>query len=354
MRGFITLKESDAIHEQFKSFKLLSEIRLIFESNRLENAGTTYGETRKLINEFFPQIPSDYQSFRLMDPKSIQETIQGKKIKDFVAKMKAKGLSLEQIRPTIQFGNQSREFVEVAQHFIGYLHLEIEMQRFQYTYFAHQRAEAIKATFTEKKKKDWEELFSDLNFDTIQFPTAFSEALIKSTHVDIAKNLIPGDANVIAGEYRLDDRSAGLDTVFVSPKLIPDAMKGFIETSNALIGLVLNPIHEPQKMHPVEAAARISHQLVRIHPFPDFNGRMSRLISNYVLSISGMPFAVAVRGGARDKQRYITALKKADIGDYTYFESILAKSIIDCFLEIDSNLKVCNLSTMQEQALTFI
>lgn len=75
------------------------------------------------------------------------------------------------------------------------------------------------------------------------------------------------------------------------------------------------------RAYPVrEVAARFHHRLVKIHPFPNGNGRFSRLIADLLLIERGeVPFAwgdgdLAVPDEIR--QRYIGALRAADANDY--------------------------------------
>jgi Fic-DOC domain mobile mystery protein B len=69
-----------------------------------------------------------------------------------------------------------------------------------------------------------------------------------------------------------------------------------------------------------EAAARIHHRAVQIHPFQNGNGRWSRMLANIYLRQNGlMPVRwqedlLAKENPNRDK--YIKALKAADNGDY--------------------------------------
>ncbi|MFH1566171.1 MAG: Fic family protein [bacterium] len=46
---------------------------------------------------------------------------------------------------------------------------------------------------------------------------------------------------------------------------------------------------ENKKIHPVELAALVHLKFVTIHPFTDGNGRISRLMMNFVLKKSGFP-----------------------------------------------------------------
>ncbi|MEL7146880.1 MAG: Fic family protein, partial [Bacteroidota bacterium] len=65
-------------------------------------------------------------------------------------------------------------------------------------------------------------------------------------------------------------------------------------------------------MHPVQLAAEFHYRFVCIHPFDDGNGRVARLAMNYILLRNGYP-PVIIKSD--DKERYLTALQKADVGD---------------------------------------
>ncbi len=65
-------------------------------------------------------------------------------------------------------------------------------------------------------------------------------------------------------------------------------------------------------LHPVAFAAKLHHDFVLIHPFDDGNGRVARLLVNYVLLRSGY-LPIIVR--AEDKVNYLMALQLADAGN---------------------------------------
>jgi Fic-DOC domain mobile mystery protein B len=68
-----------------------------------------------------------------------------------------------------------------------------------------------------------------------------------------------------------------------------------------------------------EIAVRVHHQAVFIHPFPNGNGRHTRLLADVIVTRGGRePFSwgpdnLVAAGAARDE--YIKALKQADAGD---------------------------------------
>ncbi|MBK8698800.1 MAG: Fic family protein [Saprospiraceae bacterium] len=78
-------------------------------------------------------------------------------------------------------------------------------------------------------------------------------------------------------------------------------------------------------MHPVELAASFHHRFVLIHPFDDGNGRISRLLVNYILLANGFP-PVIIR--SNDKVQYLNALNKADSGDISSFINYIGLQVI--------------------------
>lgn len=84
------------------------------------------------------------------------------------------------------------------------------------------------------------------------------------------------------------------------------------ETSALMSDLVdwYNIAEESGEYTPVELAALFHYRYIRIHPFEDGNGRIARLLVNYILARHGWPMIV-VR--FRDKWRYIEALHKSDL-----------------------------------------
>lgn len=65
-----------------------------------------------------------------------------------------------------------------------------------------------------------------------------------------------------------------------------------------------------QEMTPIELAALFHYRYIRIHPFEDGNGRISRLIVNYILAKHGYPMIVVK---SDDKNNYLTALHQCDV-----------------------------------------
>lgn len=64
------------------------------------------------------------------------------------------------------------------------------------------------------------------------------------------------------------------------------------------------------KLSPVELAALFHYRFIRIHPFEDGNGRIARLMMNFILHRHGYPMIV-VR--SRRKSEYLEALHQTDL-----------------------------------------
>ena len=117
------------------------------------------------------------------------------------------------------------------------------------------------------------------------------------------------------------------------------------EETPALMADLVNWYNEAEasgEYSPVELAALFHYRYIRIHPFEDGNGRIARLMVNYILARHGWPMIV-VR--SRLKSRYLEALHQADlsvgavpsagahaslkgIGRFlTYFRSLVAKEL---------------------------
>jgi Fic family protein len=72
----------------------------------------------------------------------------------------------------------------------------------------------------------------------------------------------------------------GSDHVFPHHRQVPDLMRELLEWYAKNRGLI----------HPAELAAKFHTRFTSVHPFADGNGRMARLLMNYILQTNGFPF----------------------------------------------------------------
>ena len=81
---------------------------------------------------------------------------------------------------------------------------------------------------------------------------------------------------------------------------------------------------EAGTIHPLALAAMLHYRFVRIHPFDDGNGRMARLLMNYILLQHGLP-PVIIKSA--EKKDYLFALNQADTGDMDAFIIYIARQL---------------------------
>lgn len=109
-----------------------------------------------------------------------------------------------------------------------------------------------------------------------------------------------------AGQYKTRPNSVitryGDRFDYASPEETPALMTDLVNWYNAA--------EEAGKLTPVELAALFHYRYIRIHPFEDGNGRIARLMVNYILARHGLPMIV-VR--SRLKQDYLEALHQTDL-----------------------------------------
>lgn len=136
-----------------------------------------------------------------------------------------------------------------------------------------------------------------------------SEWQIKSIHQLILKNI--------------DDKNAGIyrkTNVIISgaDHIPPDA----IHVASEMQAFINWYKKDSVTLHPVERAARVHADFVKIHPFVDGNGRTSRLLMNLELMKDGYPPVVLP---VEKRLEYYEALDKAHTeNDYEPFLSLIS------------------------------
>ncbi len=135
-----------------------------------------------------------------------------------------------------------------------------------------------------------------------------SEWQIKSIHQLILKNI--DDSN--AGVYRkINVVISGADHIPPDSDHVESEMRAFINWYK----------NEAVDLHPVERAARVHADFVKIHPFADGNGRTSRLLMNLELMKDGYPPVIVP---VEKRLEYYESLDRAHTkNDYEPFLSLM-------------------------------
>ncbi|MBI3384979.1 Fic family protein [Candidatus Gottesmanbacteria bacterium] len=84
----------------------------------------------------------------------------------------------------------------------------------------------------------------------------------------------------------------------------------------------------------VKLLAWFQHSFVVIHPFQDYNGRIARMLTIYILLCLNLPPLEIKAENTRDRKRYISTLQKADAGDYSTLENIIGLSLNESLQKI--------------------
>ena len=137
--------------------------------------------------------------------------------------------------------------------------------------------------------------------------TLLTEESMKTLH----KRMF-GDVWKWAGTYRQHDSNMGAHWPYISTQvreLLADVLAQTADVEN-------------RPWPPDELAVRFHHRLVLIHPFPNGNGRHSRLAADLLVNVLGEPAfswgSENLNGSGRARRDYLDALRTADkLFDYS-------------------------------------
>jgi Fic-DOC domain mobile mystery protein B len=109
-----------------------------------------------------------------------------------------------------------------------------------------------------------------------------------------------------AGTYRNTEKTIGVPVIQIN-----NAIAAFLGDAGYWI--------KEKAFEPDELAVRFHHRLVHIHPFPNGNGRHSRLLADVLVVQLGRPRfpwgRANLQPGSPVRDRYISSVKQADGGD---------------------------------------
>lgn len=142
-----------------------------------------------------------------------------------------------------------------------------------------------------------------------------TEAFIRQLHHTLLREdytvhrVLPGGAHtsytVHAGRYKTRPNSVITPTgerfEYASPEETPALMSDLVQW--------YNEVEKSGQYTPIELAALFHYRYIRIHPFEDGNGRIARLLINYIFIRNGYPMVVVL---SAKKASYLKALGEAD------------------------------------------
>ncbi len=131
----------------------------------------------------------------------------------------------------------------------------------------------------------------------------------------------PTRKEIIPGQYKTTPNSVRLQNGEIFQYASPD------DTKIEMPELVAWYNENNTKEHPLLLAAMLHYRFVKIHPFDDGNGRIARLLMNYVLLRNHLPLIV-IKSDEKDKKAYLSSLNRADIGEIDFFVNYIGEQLL--------------------------
>ena len=152
----------------------------------------------------------------------------------------------------------------------------------------------------------------------------------------VSPNGTPTRKKIEIGQYKTSPNSVLLKNgeihEYASPEETPALMNDLLSWYDK----------NKEILSPVQLAAEFHYRLVCIHPFDDGNGRVARLIMNYILLKNNYP-PIIIK--STDKESYLTALQKADTGDIISMIEYIEKQAI---WSLELSIKAANGDDIEE------
>lgn len=158
---------------------------------------------------------------------------------------------------------------------------------------------------------------------TENFIRELHSLLLKETYyVDtITAEGLPTKKKIEIGKYKttLNHVITIIDEIFrfAKPEKTPAKMHDLLEWYKAK--------KQQPDVNPIILAAEFHYKFNIIHPFDDGNGRMARILLNFILMTYNYP-PITIK--TDDKHNYFFALKQADVGDVEFFINYIAQNLV--------------------------
>ncbi|HSK71020.1 MAG TPA: Fic family protein [Pyrinomonadaceae bacterium] len=161
--------------------------------------------------------------------------------------------------------------------------------------------------------------------------TPLTEKFIRELHTLLLKessykeaqtpNGKPTRRKIEVGKYKTQPNHVITETgetfYFATPEETPAKMQELVEW--------YRKGKEREDVNPIILAALFHYRFIRIHPFDDGNGRVARILMNFILMQFGYP-PVIIK--TEDKENYYAVLRLADAGELEPFIEYIAQNLV--------------------------
>ena len=182
----------------------------------------------------------------------------------------------------------------------------------------------------------------DLMIEIANSNKQITREIIQQLHEFVTKGILKNP-----GQYRTGN--VGITGADIKPP-------SFLKIVKLMDQYILNI--KKLRLHPIKKSAYIHHELVRIHPFWDGNGRVARLLTNFYLMKKGYPPIVIQK---EDRKNYYKSLNKADHGDLSDFASFIARAVneslqyyLSSFIEEERLVSLSELSKKSDYSQEYL
>lgn len=135
-----------------------------------------------------------------------------------------------------------------------------------------------------------------------------------------------------AGKYRkIRVEFSGKEAVY--PHQVPELMVNLLADLHERLSH-LDTRQEDFIEQVVELLSWFQHKFVWIHPFQDYNGRMARMLTTFILLTLDLPPIEVKAENEADRKRYLEAMYAADEGNYKKLESLIGQALNESLLSL--------------------
>ncbi|MGL5621228.1 Fic family protein [Cetobacterium sp.] len=297
-----SIKTRSDLEDFFKDYKIETIVKMIFESNLVEN-----------------------KNLDLIESESLFEYLQS-------------GLSILE-RKNLDFFKENNEiFKEIIK--------QLKITNLDNNIFILNKSKNKNSKITLRHLVligGIEELIETLKVNSLDLNVLFSPDALKIFHKILSFKLT-NNKNGKPGKYRFDNAIADIDTIFLQPSKISKAMDKAFE-------VFLQNLNDGKNIY-LEVMLFVA-KFINIHPFGDCNGRLSRFILNLAFLCDDVPFYLVLRSNSRDKKKYIESMKEFyQKKKISKFISVVSKIFIKQIKEINERLELTNKELIKPLALS--
>lgn len=345
LRGMLKrINNKNELNQFFEDYEKETTTQFIFESNNIEREGPSEEETKKLVLDNYELLDesinflglkkvifSNLKNVELLGIESDKSKIDLEKgYVKFTSDNKKKMLLL--VRNQLISIMRSRIFIAKfiksnIEEILSYINMN-ELEDIPDETYEH----IIGRHYTPGAIRYFKRKINDNDF------YAINEDNIKLLHEGLSRGC-KNNNNGKAGEYRPEGAYVDLNTVFIEPSLIEPSMEKFITDHKER--------YKNENFNPFIEATKLSGDFVMIHPFGDFNGRLSRILVNMILLEEGIPFLLVLRSNRANKNKYITSMKRYYRGDPKAYLTLICSVFINQVKLINEKLMMAGISPIE-------